>query len=112
MPFKVTLEFETKDDADNWVAGYLDGGCAQHLGYDANLDRSTWKDAPRYRLTLRGYRQCPGCRFSEIGTREEYEKRFAPIIAIDASLAVKDRAKSHKCQNCGCECDEKDIVNT
>jgi len=69
--FKVALEFETIDDAENWIAAYLDGGGEQTCGY---------------------------CRPRQIYLESQYE--------------IKDKSKTHKCQNCYHECNEEDIVNT
>ena len=111
MTFKVTLVFETKDDAENWVAGYTDGGGEQTLGYVVQDDGSS-KTAMSINLILRGYRQCPGCRFGDIGTMQEYRERYKELMELDPSnYPVANPKKSHKCQNCGVECDEKDIIN-
>jgi len=95
MTFKVTLSFETKADAENWIAGYIDGGGDQTLGYDV-------EESKGFNLILRGYRQCPDCRFGDIGTMQEYKERLTQ---------ASNPKKSHKCQNCNFECDEKDIIN-
>ena len=113
--FKVALEFETIDDAENWIAAYLDGGGEQTCGYLADLDKSTWKAAPEYSLVLKGYRQCPDCRFNDISTVEEFNDRYGPLLAIKSvkkQYEIKDKSKTHKCQNCYHECNEEDIVNT
>jgi len=113
--FKVALEFETIDDAENWIAAYLDGGGDQTLGYLADLDKSTWRNAPEYSLVLKGHRQCPDCRFNEISTVEEFNDRYAYFLTIKSmkkQYEVKDKNKTHKCQNCYHECNEEDIANT
>lgn len=105
MTFKVTLSFETKADAKNWIAGYIDGGGDQTLGYDA-------VEFQDFNLILRGYRQCPDCRFGDIGTMREYKELYRELMGLDPSQYTPvNPKKSHKCQNCSFECDEKDIIN-
>lgn len=112
MTFKIVLEFETEEDVENWLAGYLDGGGEQTLGYCADLAKSGRQKAPDYHLLLKGYRQCPECRFGDIGTMKEYLEHYQILMEIDPHHhAIKDKAKTHKCQNCYCECNEEDIVN-
>jgi len=74
----VTLSFETKADAENWIAGYMDGGGDQILGYDV-------EESKGFNLILRGYRQCPDCRFGDIGTMQEYKERYKELTGFDPS---------------------------
>ena len=78
MTFTVTLSFETKADAENWIAGYIDGGGDQTLGYDV-------EESKGFNLILRGYRQCPDCRFGDIGTMQEYKERYKELTGFDPS---------------------------
>lgn len=114
-PFKIVLEFETQDDAENWLAGYMDSGGDQTLGYDVDLEQSEWRDVPEYKLTMKGYRQCPDCRFGDMATVEEFNDRYKACLELPKKhrkqYEVKDKTKTHKCQNCYHECNEEDIVN-
>jgi hypothetical protein len=113
VTFRIVLEFETEQDADNWVAGYLDGGGEQTVGYVADLEKSVWafhrKERPvtEYRFVLHGYRQCPKCRINEIASMHE----FKLFNALPKSQKIQDPTKEYKCQNCFHECNESDVLN-
>jgi hypothetical protein len=109
--FKITLEFESKKDADVWMAAYLDGGGEQVCMYSTDLSNSDWKNKSGYNLILKGYRQCPSCRYSEISTIDQYKTRYSSIISDFKEYKIEDSSKAYKCENCFYECEESDIVN-
>jgi hypothetical protein len=39
-PFTVELRFDSEDEADMWVAGWLDGGGEQLMGFETDYEKS------------------------------------------------------------------------
>jgi hypothetical protein len=97
--YKITLEFETKEDAEVWKSGYIDQ-CEQHLEFYTDLQNSSEDN-----LILKGYGQCPSCRYPNMDLMASYIERWQDVIKIDKEFRVKDKTNTHKCSNCMYECD-------
>lgn len=102
--FKIVLEFETKEDAEQWSVFYSEQG-EQDCGYFMDHKKSIWRgNVPEYKFILRGYDRCPECKSPNVQPLQEFLDRWGQFEAASKIKKMKSKTETHICEDCHHQC--------